>query len=191
MTIKQRQLLLAYLGYYVGEIDGKWGQLSRVACTAFQQDFGGIAVDGNAGPETQKAMKHATAYGMPEKKKEEPIENGDFWDDIKYFDRDEFKCKCGKYCNGFPVEMQEKLIRVADCVRGHFGASARVSSGVRCEAHNANVGGVAGSRHKLGKAMDFRIEGKTAKEVLEYVQKQSDIRYAYAIDSQYVHMDIL
>ena len=191
MTIKQRQLLLTYLGYYVGEIDGKWGQLSRVACTAFQQDFGGIAVDGNAGPETQKAMKHAIAYGMTEKKKEESIENGDFWDDIKYFDRDEFKCKCGKYCNGFPVEMQEKLIRVADRVRGHFGASARVSSGVRCETHNANVGGVANSRHKLGKAMDFRIEGKAAKEVLEYVQKQSDIRYAYAIDSQYVHMDIL
>ena len=25
MTIKQRQNLLAYLGYYVGNIDGEWG----------------------------------------------------------------------------------------------------------------------------------------------------------------------
>ena len=190
MTIKQRQLLLAYLGYYVGNIDGKWGQLSRISCEQFQKDFGGLAVDGNAGPETQKALKHAVAYGIS--KKEESVTDKDFWKDIKYFDRDEFKCKCGgKYCNGFPAEPQEKLIRVADRVRGHFGASCNVSSGVRCETHNKNVGSTSThSRHLDGKAMDFTIKGKTAKEVLEYVQKQPEIRYAYAIDSKYVHMDI-
>jgi acyl dehydratase len=37
--------------------------------------------------------------------------------------------------------------------------------------------------------MDFRIEGKTSAQVLAYVQQQPEIRYAYAIDSQYVHMD--
>jgi uncharacterized protein YcbK (DUF882 family) len=64
-----------------------------------------------------------------------------------------------------------------------------VASGLRCEQHNANVGGVANSRHKTGRAMDFRIEGKTSAQVLAYVQQQPEIRYAYAIDSQYVHMD--
>ena len=49
MTIKQRQHLLAYLGYYVGTVDGDWGTLSKTACTAFQEDFGGIAVDGYGG----------------------------------------------------------------------------------------------------------------------------------------------
>lgn len=190
MTIKQRQCLLAYLGYYVGNIDGKWGQLSRISCEAFQKDFGGIAVDGNAGPETQKALTHAVAYGMPVRK-EEVKDDGNWWKDIKYFDRDEFKCKCGgKHCNGFPVEPKEKLIRVADRVRGHFGASCNVSSGIRCTQHNAKVGGVTNSRHKQGKAMDFTVKGKTAMEVLEYVQKQKEIRYAYAIDQNYVHMDI-
>lgn len=188
MTIKQRQLLLAYLGYYVGEIDGKWGQLSRVACEAFQKDFGGLTVDGNAGPETQKALKHAVAYGIV--KKEEPVVKTDFWADIKYFDRDEFKCKCGKYCNGFPVEPKEKLVRAAEKVRNHFGVPVNLSSGVRCDTHNANVGGVSGSRHRLGKAMDFRVSGKKSSEVLAYVKTLPEIRYTYAINDNYVHMDI-
>lgn len=193
MTIKQRQHLLAYLGYYVGDIKDSWTPECKVACKAFQKDFGGIAVDGWGGPETDKALVHAVAYGMPAKKAEETKPaTGSFWDDIEYFDRKEFKCKCGNvYCNGYPDEMEEKLIRVADRVRGHFGAFATVSSGLRCPKHNANVGGVSNSRHLTGKAMDFCISGKSAAEVLSYVQKQSEIRYAYAIDSQFVHMDIL
>lgn len=183
MTIKQRQLLLAYLGYYTGEIDGEWGSGSEAATRAFQEDFGDLEVDGDAGSATQKALKQAVASGMPDNKA--------FWADIKYFDRDEFKCHCdGKYCDGHPVEMKATLIRVADRVREHFGAPCNVSSGIRCEKHNVNVGGVDNSRHKLGKAMDFCISGKTASEVLAYVEKQPEIRYCYAIDNYYVHMDI-
>lgn len=185
MTIKQRQHLLAYLGYYVGEIKDSWTSDCKVACKAFQNDFGGIAVDGWGGPETDKALLHAVAYGISKKE-------STFWADIKHFNRKEFKCKCGNiYCNGYPAEPQEKLVRVADKVREHFGATATVSSGLRCKQHNANVGGVSNSRHLTGKAMDFCIAGKTAAQVLAYVQKQSDIRYSYAIDSQFVHMDIL
>ena len=86
--------------------------------------------------------------------------------------------------------MNYTLIRVADRVRAHFGAEAFVSSGVRCQQHNANVGGVPGSRHLYGKAMDFCISGKKAAEVLEYVLKQPEIRYAYDIDGTYIHMDV-
>lgn len=192
MTIKQRQNLLAYLGYYVGNIDSSWGTLSKTATKAFQKDFG-LDPDGVCGTETEKALKHAVAYGMT--KKTETVATttgGDFWKDIKHFERKEFKCKCGnRFCNGYPAEPKEKLIRVADNVREHFGATATVSSGLRCTQHNANVGGVSNSRHLSGKAMDFCIKGKTASQVLAYVQKQPDIRYAYAIDSQFVHMDIL
>lgn len=192
MTIKQRQHLLAYLDYYVGNIDGIAGQMTKVAVTAFQKDFG-LNPDGICGEETEKALKHAVAYGIT--KKQETVETaktGTFWDDIKHFNRKEFKCKCGNiYCNGYPAEPQEKLVRVAEKVREHFGATATVSSGLRCTQHNANVGGVSNSRHLTGKAMDFCIAGKTASQVLAFVQKQSDIRYSYAIDSQFVHMDIL
>jgi peptidoglycan hydrolase-like protein with peptidoglycan-binding domain len=190
MTIKQQQHLLAYLGYYVGDVDGKYGTLTRTATEYFQRDFGGLEVDGVCGAVTEKALTHAVAYGMPAKKTDST--SGDFWDDIEHFSRKELKCKCGNiYCNGYPAEPQEKLVRVADKVREHFGSPATVSSGLRCKQHNANVGGVSNSRHLTGKAMDFCIKGKSSAQVLAYVQKQSDIRYAYAIDSQFVHMDIL
>ena len=188
MTIKQKQNLLAYLGFYTGEIDGDWGNLSKSATSAFQKGFGGLEVDGICGEETQKALKHAVAYGMP-KRKEEHTASGDFWDGIEYFNKSEFACKCGTYCNGYPDEMKKGVITVADRVRAHFGSPAYVSSGLRCKQHNANVGGVVDSRHLTGRAMDFRIEGKTAEQVLAYVQQQPEIRYAYAIDSLYVHMD--
>ena len=186
MTDKQKQNLLAYLGYYTGEVDGIFGEKSAQATEAFQRDFG-LDVDRIFGPATEKSIKHAVAYGMPVKK-----ETTNFWDGIKHFDREEFRCKCGgKYCNGFPVEPSEKLVKLADRVREHFGASAVVSSGIRCETHNAKVGGVANSRHKYGTAMDFCISGLPASLVLPFVQAQPDTNYAYAIDNNYVHMDVV
>lgn len=187
MTIKQKQHLLAYLGYYVGAVDGVFGSGSREATKAFQRDFFQMneKVDGICGSETEQALKHAVAYGMPSKK-QEAVQSGDFWDDIKYFKKSEFRCKCG--CGS--DSMNETLIRVADRVREHFGKPITVSSGRRCANHNARVGGVANSRHLSGKAMDFCVKGKTASQVLTYVQKQPEIRYAYAIDGNYVHMDV-
>ena len=44
--------------------------------------------------------------------------------------------------------------------------------------------------HLIGKAIDLRIEGKSARQTLAWVQKQPEVRYAYAIDTSYVHMDI-
>jgi hypothetical protein len=196
MTIKQRQNLLAYLGYYVGEIDGIWGTLSNTATKAFQKDFFQMdsKANGTCDDETEKALTHAVAYGMPAKKvevntKEETVKEatGTFWDKVKYFKKSEFACKCG--CGA--DEMDETLIRVADRARGYFGKPILVSSGRRCATHNAKVGGVSNSRHLSGKAMDFSVSGKSAAQVLEYVQKQPEIRYAYAIDSSYVHMDVL
>lgn len=145
--------------------------------------------------EAQQAKLKADGYdaiivgGSASTPAEEPVTS--WWDSIKYFDREEFECHCdGKYCDGYPAEPSKILVQVADRVREHFGAPAIVSSGVRCKTHNANVGGVANSKHLSGKAMDFCISGKTAEQVLAYVEKQPEINYAYAIDSEYVHMDV-
>lgn len=190
MTTKQKQALLFYLGYYVGDIDGDWGTLSKTACKAFQKDFGGIAVDGKCGPETEKALKHAVSFGFLKREETVKPASGDFWDGIKYFKKSEFACKCGKHCNGYPTDMKEGVVKVADRARAHFGAAATVSSGLRCAQHNANVGGVSNSRHKQGKAIDFSIKGVSGSTLLAYVQKQPEIRYAYIIDGNWVHMDI-
>lgn len=166
MTNRQRQHLLAYLGYYVGNIDGDWGTISREACRRFQQDFGGIAADGFGGPETDKALKHAVAIGFLQREDATDTnvgskpQTGTFWDEIEFFDREEFRCQCGgKYCNGFPVEPQEKMVRTVDEIRRRLGVPVQIvtagGSGVRCRQHNANVRGVANSLHLTGNAADL------------------------------------
>jgi hypothetical protein len=188
MTTKQKQCLLEYLGYYdpdnsnkVNNVDGIWGPASMEATRKFQKEYG-LEIDGIFGAATEKKIRSVVYTGQA------PQVN---WDETEYFERDEFRCKCGgKYCKGFPAEPKVALIRVAERVRKHFGRPVIVSSGVRCKIHNKNVGGVATSRHMTGSAMDFCVSGKKAAEVLAYVQKQPEIRYAYAIDSNYVHMDV-
>lgn len=180
MTVEQKQCLLRYLGYYDGDIDGDFGPGSIGATMGFQEDYG-LESDGIFGPATEEMiLKAITGEAKPV----------DEWEGIKYFKKDEFKCKCGKYCNGFPVEMDMRLVRIADEVREHFGKPITVSSGIRCETHNARVGGVPGSRHKYGRAMDFCVSGIPASIVLPYVQQKAGINYTYAIDSNYVHMDV-
>ena len=199
MTIKQRQHLLAYLGYYVGNIDGDWGTLSKTACTAFQKDFGGIRVDGYGGTETDKALKHSVCYGMPAQKVEEVVEEktegtGTFWDEIEYFDREEFRCQCkGKYCNGFPVEPQEKLVRTVDEIRRRLGVPVTIvesgGSGVRCEIHNRNVGGVENSDHKTGNAADLH-SNKSPEEMARVAEEVMGNTGQIGIYSWGIHVGI-
>ena len=203
MTAKQKQHLLAFLGYYTGTVDGIWGKQSQDATARFQKDFG-LTADGAFGDATDERIRKAIGsyddliLDVPANRTA-PEESGavaetvtgDFWDEIEFFKREEFRCQCGgKYCNGFPAEPQEKLIRVADKIRKALGAAATVSSGVRCQTHNANVGGVSNSRHLTGKAMDFCVAGKSASQLLAEVNKHPEIRYAYDIDGTFVHMDI-
>ena len=150
MTVKQKQALLLFLGYYVGEVDGIWGTLSKVATLAFQKDHN-LEADGIFGDATAKAALAAVAKNEV-KKPTAPTADG--WDDIKYFSRKEFACKCGK-CGGFPVEPDLKMVKVADAIRERLGVPVGVNSGVRCKNHNAAVGGVSNSQHVYGTAADL------------------------------------
>lgn len=161
MTIKQKQHLLAYLGYYTGSIDGIWGRLSIEGTEKFQNAVG-LKVDGICGPSTQAKLREMIANGeeLPKTATEEPTATGTFWDEIEYLDREEFRCQCkGKYCNGFPVEPQEKMVRTVDEIRRRLGVPVTIvesgGSGVRCPIHNANVGGVSNSNHLTGNAADL------------------------------------
>lgn len=177
MTIRQKQCLLCYLAYYDGPIDGIWGEGSRNATIAFQQAEN-LNVDGIFGPGTEAKILEVINS------------SDDWWSEIQYFTRSEFACKCGQYCGGYPAQMQRKLVKLADGARAQFGAPAMVVSGLRCAKHNANVGGVANSRHLCGRAVDLRIQGVTADALLAYIQKQPGVRYAYKINETNVHFDI-
>ena len=178
MTAKQTQCLLAYLGYDPGPIDGIDGQKTQAALAAFRADYG-VGEDGLVG-----AVAGTIA------KLDKP-RSGSWWDDIKHFRRDEFKCKCGgRYCNGYPAEMQEAVVKIADAARAHFGKPAHVISGLRCQKWNAHEGGVANSQHMYGEAIDLRVDGVDSETLRQFVASQPDHRYSYRINSTNVHFDI-
>ena len=191
MTLKQKQALLAYLGFYDGPLDGLWGEKSQRATIDFQRAYTKQEdVDGIFGAATEKRILEVIATG------EKPVVANNattntlgWWKDIRYFTRAEFRCPCGK-CGGFPVEPDETLVRLADQVRNHFGAPVMVSSGVRCQVHNDELPGSAkNSYHVKGKAMDFCVRGVPGATLLAYV-KQLPVHYTYQIDDSYVHMDV-
>ena len=172
--IKQVQRLLLSMGNDPGVIDGIWGKNSQAALDAALAGGKDIAV-----PTFDDLVEDTLV--------------ADWWKDIKHFTRDEFACKCPR-CGGFPVEPEKDLVSVLDDIREHFDAPTRISSGVRCAKHNAEVGGVAGSRHKLGKAADFCVTGHSSTIVKVYCDKlikAGKLIYCYCIDGSYVHADIL
>lgn len=188
MTVKQLQHLLGYLGYDV-EPDGVYGLQTGSAVRRFQEKFPGLKADAIAGDETQEALVRAVGENW-----QRPAAGAaaEFWKEIRYFHREEpfIGCSCGQ-CGGFPAEPAESLMKLADRVREHFDMPMIPTSTVRCRAHNGAVGGVENSRHLLGKAMDFWIPGASAEQVLSYVKRQADTRYAYIIGGgPAVHMDV-
>ena len=192
MDTRQIQALLVYLGYDPGEVDGLPGKNTRRAVLAFQAAEG-LETDGSPGPMTQAALLDAVAAGRCRQTQASGAGTGpEWWKEIRYFQRTEagIGCPCGR-CGGFPVEPSEKLMRLADKVREAAGAPMYPSSTVRCQAHNDELrGSVKNSRHVTGRAMDFRVRGWGADRTLALVRKQPEVRYAYAIDDCYVHMDV-
>lgn len=174
MTNQQKQCLLCYLGHYSGAIDGIWGPKSAKGEALFRQSRG-LSPTAPLEPALLDAICNPST---------------DWWDSILHFCREEFACKCGSFCDGYPAEPVRTLVEAAESLRNHFNAPAIVSSGLRCSVHNKNVGGVSGSRHLSGKAVDLCVKGRTAQELLSYVQALPQIRYCYAIDGTYIHMDV-
>lgn len=192
MDTRQIQALLVYLGYDPGEVDGLPGKNTRRAVLAFQAQEG-LEQDGSPGPLTQAALLEAVACGRCSQAQASGAQTvPEWWADIRYFKRTDsgIACPCGR-CGGFPVEPTERLMRLADRVREAAGAPMCPSSTVRCQAHNDELSGsVPNSRHLSGKAMDFCIRGWGADRTLALVRQQPEVRYAYAIDGSYVHMDV-
>ena len=178
MTVYKQQLLLEYLGFSPGKLDGLDGPKTRAAAKKFQTAYG-LEV-------TEKSLTDAVAGLIGPV----AVDTENWWEEIKYFKRSEFACKCGR-CGGFPAEPKEALVRIADQIRAHFGAPARVISGLRCPANNKAVGGVANSQHMYGEAVDLRVDGVGWEKLLAYTKTLPGVRYAYHIEgSNNIHLDI-
>ncbi len=145
-------------------VDGIVGPAFVAAVKLVQRKYGLVA-DGIIGPDTRKVLEKKTTS----------------WDDIKYFKKSEFRCPCG-HCSGFPVEMDLKVVQILDKIREHYGQPIIVTSGVRCDYENRQVGGVWNSTHKQGKAVDFYVRGQndTAAGRNEVVKLAYKLGAAYA-----------
>lgn len=192
MTVKQIQCLLSFLGYYSGQIDGIFGDKTLNAVIRFQDDFGCLAVAGDPGTETQKALRHAVAYGMPERKPQDDPENDDFWEHVRYFERREFACQCGE-CGGFPVEPQKELVLKLDEFRDRLGVPVYIvdadGSGVRCPAHNVAVGGAKNSQHLYGMAADLH-SSKSPEEMYRVAEETLGNTGGIGIYKWGIHFDV-
>ena len=174
--------------------DGLAGPKTMAALQAFQEAQG-LPQTGRVDRETWGTLMQQVPAQEPPT---EPVpeldtgnQTGTFWDGIRHFKREEFRCKCGgRYCNGFPAEPKEQLVELLDAAREHFGRPALIVSGLRCPTWNSIQGGVANSQHMYGEAADVRIDGVTADELYAYFNDRTGVRYTYKINGTNVHMDV-
>ena len=156
-VIKDIQIRLA-----CKSIDGLVGNETVQKCKDFQTAHG-LTADGICGTKTRNVM----------------YDEGLSWDGITGFTPGEFTCKCG--CGYNPIQI--RIVKVAQMIKDRFGGAITIiTSGCRCTKHNKAVGGVQGSKHVLGGAIDFYVKGVPTATLLAYCQslvKQGVISYTY------------
>ena len=62
-----------------------------------------------------------------------------------HFAMEEYQCDCAGYCDGWPCVVEPELLEKIEALRCYFGRPVIITSGVRCEARNEEVGGVSWS----------------------------------------------
>ena len=187
MTVKQRQALLLYLGYYVGNVDGDWGSLSKTATRSFQKDYG-LTVDGKFDSDTERKILSVIATG---EKPKPTTTSDDAWKNIRYFKKSEWKCKCGgRHCNGYPEEIDMTTVGYADEIRHRLGEPVPVNSGLRCPKHNAACGGVSNSQHVYGTAVDLGCPpGTTPAKMAAIAEEVMDGTGGIGVYNWGIHID--
>ena len=185
MTTKQRQNLLQYLGYYNGIPDDVYGPMTKQAVERFQAAYG-IGVDGVAGEKTDKALRHAVAYGMPEAADNQPSEQQGAlsagYGAEQYLQADgcyhitrgvdvqlsknlwahEIHCQGNGCCSESIISKQ--MVDMFQTIRDAYGYAVEIvtagGSGYRCNTHNAEVGGAFASLHMTGNALDLHCQNR-------------------------------
>lgn len=103
-----------------------------------------IAVDGDAGPQTARAVQVVIDKGLRLS---------------DHFTMAELACKhCGR------IRFLRETLETLEEVRKETGPLTPVSA-YRCPVHNANIGGASESQHVLGAACDFNIPVSLAERV--------------------------
>lgn len=103
-----------------------------------------------------------------------------------YFSKEEFACRCRCGMDSVSAELIEALTDV----RQHFNSPVQVTSGNRCKARNAAVGGEPGSKHMEGIAADFKVVGVDCKRVQDYLEEKYPNKYGIGRYPNRTHLDV-
>ncbi len=160
-------------------VDGLVGNNTIIKCKDYQKN-NGLFEDGICGVNTRAKLNSSKNTELT-------------WDEIKYFKKSEFNCKCGCGLNNIDL----KLVKILDEIREHFEKLMTITCGTRCQKYNDSLrGSIKNSKHVRGKAADIWISGIPKSKLLakckEYVAN-GRATYTYANESNMkyaVHIDI-
>lgn len=98
----------------------------------------------------------------------------------------EIMCKClNKDCTTTTIYVP--TLKSFELLRNFLNMPLVINSGYRCQKHNAKVGGLDNSFHKLGAALDIQVpDGMSIGEFTVYCNRYFDITIPYASDN-FVH----
>ena len=106
----------------------------------------------------------------------------------KNFSRIEFACPC---CGNTDVDVD--LVTLLQEVRDEVGRSVTINSAVRCEKHNADVGGVSNSSHVANEEKDCQgvdLACESSAERGELLPALCDRFDRIGIGRRFIHVDI-
>lgn len=194
LTLKEQQTYLKKLGLYTKKIDGIRGAGHKKAVKQFNTIFLNKESEIYYN-DTDKLLREIyTSYNNS------PYMVDSDWKYFKNFKSSEFYCTCRKkYCdgwNGLRNKIPMHLLMADQYIRNHFGKAVSLTSTIRCDRRNKEVGGVKNSKHRLFRANDMGVKGIKAANVKKFVYTNSStklpfINYAYDINANYEHVDVI
>ena len=164
-----------------------------VSCVFFiGMSFGPEEVADKAPPPTVSETATQASEPTVSAKETEPPPDGDVTDGpwaSAHFLMDEYACDCAGDCDGWPAQMDPELLEKIEALRCAFDRPIIITSGVRCERRNAEVGGIENSWHLSGHAADLYCPGVPCDEVAAVARTLGlgVIEYPY---QQFDHVEI-
>ena len=174
-------MLVLIIAVSAGFFTSQLGHFKKVA------DWG--ADRGQAGPSEPEEPPDRGEEAAPAEEPETPPPAEDPVMATAHFARDEYRCDCAGSCDGWPCEMNPELLDKIEALRCACGAPVIITSGVRCEARNAEVGGVSWSFHKRGEAAVLFCPGVAVGDLAQ-MAKALGMNVLPYYGSGYIHVEI-